>query len=106
MEIDTLTAPNQLQENQQSPEILQLMQTMTDLMRQQQELNIKVHSRGSSGLAEFKKLSPPSFEGSTDLLEAEKWLREMEKAFTVLKSIDEEKVLYATYMLQGDAYDW
>ena len=30
----------------------------------------------------------------------------MEKAFRVLRCIEEEKVNYATYMLQGDAYDW
>jgi hypothetical protein len=30
----------------------------------------------------------------------------MEKAFKVLRCAEEEKVNYATYMLQGDAYDW
>uniref|UniRef100_A0A2N9G313 RNA-directed DNA polymerase n=1 Tax=Fagus sylvatica TaxID=28930 RepID=A0A2N9G313_FAGSY len=59
-----------------------------------------------SNMAEFKRLTPPSFEGSTEPLVAEKWLTEMEKAFKVLKCAEEEKVNYATYMLQGDAYDW
>uniref|UniRef100_A0A2N9GS05 RNA-directed DNA polymerase n=1 Tax=Fagus sylvatica TaxID=28930 RepID=A0A2N9GS05_FAGSY len=57
-------------------------------------------------MTEFKRLTPPSFEGSTEPLVAEKWLTEMEKAFRVLKCAEEEKVNYATYMLQGDAYDW
>ena len=57
-------------------------------------------------MSEFKKLTPPSFEGATDPLEAEKWLAEMGKAFTALGSTDAEKLTYATYMLQGGAYDW
>jgi hypothetical protein len=57
-------------------------------------------------MTEFKKLTPPSFEGSTEPLVADKWLIEMENAFRMLKSAEEEKVNYATYMLQGDAYDW
>ena len=57
-------------------------------------------------MTEFKKLTPPSFEGSTEPLLANKWLTKMKKAFRVLKCAEEENVNYATYMLQGDAYDW
>ena len=59
-----------------------------------------------SNMTEFKRLSPLSFEGPTKPLVAEKWLIEMEKAFRVLRCAKEENVSYATYMLQGDAYDW
>ena len=59
-----------------------------------------------SNMTEFKRFYPPSFEGSTKPLVAEKWLTEMEKAFRVLRCAKEENVSYATYMLQGDAYDW
>ena len=52
-----------------------------------------------SNMTEFKRLTPPSFEASTESLVAEKWLIEMEKAFKVLKCAKEEKVNYATYML-------
>ena len=69
------------------------MQTITELMKLWHELNVKVHSRASSGHMKLKKLSPPSFEGSTYPL------KEIEKAFIVLKSTNEEKVVYATYML-------
>jgi hypothetical protein len=59
-----------------------------------------------SNMTEFKRLTRPSFEGSTKALVADKWLTEMEKAFRVLKCAEEEKVNYATYMLQGDTYGW
>ena len=56
-------------------------------------------------MSEFKKLTRPSFGGTTNPLEA-KWLAEMEKDFHTLRSTDAEKVTYAICMLQGDAYDW
>ena len=31
---------------------------------------------------------------------------EMEKAFTVQECLDEEKIRYAAYLLQGEAYNW
>ena len=33
------------------------------------------------GMIEFKRLSPPTFEGTTKPMEAEKWIIEMEKVF-------------------------
>ena len=60
----------------------------------------------TSTIPKFKKLFPPSFEGTTNLLKAEKWLTKMEQVFSVLKCPDGDKVSHTTYMLQGDAYDW
>ncbi|XP_074323743.1 uncharacterized protein LOC141660655 [Apium graveolens] len=57
-------------------------------------------------ISEFKKLSPPIFEGSTNPSEVDKWLQEMEKIFELLGSTDEQKVNLASYQLQGSAYDW
>ena len=57
-------------------------------------------------MIEFKRLSPPAFEGTTKPMEAEKWIIEMEKVFRVLECFEGEKVAYAAYMLHGDAYDW
>ncbi|XP_074360595.1 uncharacterized protein LOC141700813 [Apium graveolens] len=55
---------------------------------------------------EFKRLTPPVFEGSTNPSEVDKWLQEMEKIFELLGSTDEQKVNLASYQLQGSAYDW
>jgi len=57
-------------------------------------------------MIEFKRLSPPTFEGTTELMEAEKWIIEMEKVLRVLECSEGEKVAYVAYMLHGDAYDW
>ncbi|XP_074360614.1 uncharacterized protein LOC141700827 [Apium graveolens] len=57
-------------------------------------------------ISEFKRLTPPVFEGSTNPSEVDKWLQEMEKIFELLGSTDEQKVNLASYQLQGSAYDW
>ncbi|KAJ0959705.1 hypothetical protein J5N97_000628 [Dioscorea zingiberensis] len=57
-------------------------------------------------IAEFKRTGPPPFEGTTDPDVAEKWIDEMEKAFDVMECTEEEKLRFATYMLQGSAYNW
>ncbi|XP_074350874.1 uncharacterized protein LOC141690121 [Apium graveolens] len=77
----------------------QLAETLATLVGNQQ-------GGPRSLISEFKKLSPPIFEGSTNPLEVDKWLQEMEKIFDLLGSTDEQKVSLASYQLQGSAYDW
>ncbi|XP_017233498.1 uncharacterized protein LOC108207573 [Daucus carota subsp. sativus] len=77
----------------------QLAETLATLVRNQQ-------NRSRSLIAEFKRLSPPIFEGSTNHSEVDKWLQQMEKIFELLGSNDEQKVSLASYQLQGSAYDW
>nr|POF02333.1 hypothetical protein CFP56_31228 [Quercus suber] len=51
------------------------------------------------GMIEFKRLSPRTFEGTTEPMEAEKWIIEMKKVFRVLECFEGEKVVYAAYMM-------
>ncbi|XP_058108827.1 uncharacterized protein LOC131251850 [Magnolia sinica] len=47
---------------------------------------------GIGGLIEkFKRLKPPTFEGLSDPMEAEKWKKQIEKIFTVLGCDEEQK---------------
>ncbi|XP_038983677.1 uncharacterized protein LOC120111190 [Phoenix dactylifera] len=57
-------------------------------------------------LAEFKKFAPSAFKGTSDPLEAETWLNEMEKVFNALRCPDEDRVTFATFMLLGEADIW
>lgn len=41
---------------------------------------------------EFKKLSPLTFKGTTEPLEVDNWIREMEKAFAAQEYQDNEKI--------------
>ncbi|XP_057971400.1 uncharacterized protein LOC131160089 [Malania oleifera] len=55
---------------------------------------------------QFTTLKPPTFVGSTNLIRAENWIQEIEKILVVLRCIDEQKVLYATFKLTGEAERW
>ena len=55
---------------------------------------------------QFHKLHPLAFKGTVDLLEAEAWVGKMEKIFEVLGSDNAQKVLFAAFMLEGDADQW
>ena len=55
---------------------------------------------------EFMSHRPPVFTHAADLLEAEDWLKAVEKMLTVTQCTDREKVLYASGRLQGIASAW
>ncbi|GMY33606.1 hypothetical protein FCV25MIE_28848 [Fagus crenata] len=54
----------------------------------------------------FLKQRPPSFAGGPNPLEAEGWIQKLEKIFEFLGCTDEQKVKFATYMLEGLAEFW
>ncbi|XP_061344646.1 uncharacterized protein LOC133290567, partial [Gastrolobium bilobum] len=54
----------------------------------------------------FRKHSPPHYKGGRDPIAALEWLQEMERIFQVMECDANMKLLYAVYMLQGDAADW
>ncbi|MQL71641.1 hypothetical protein Taro_003967, partial [Colocasia esculenta] len=61
---------------------------------------------GPSTMERFKRLLPPSFNGESDPLLPESWMREIEKIFRDIRCADEDKVTLATYMLQERADVW
>ncbi|KAM0937012.1 putative transcription factor interactor and regulator CCHC(Zn) family [Dioscorea sansibarensis] len=81
--------------------VLQLVEAFTRVLT-----DITKNRNLHNGILEFKKLDPPAFKGSADPLDADEWLEEIEKIFSVTNFDDNQKVLYATFMLQGVAYDW
>ena len=56
----------------------------------------------------FMSFKPPSFYGSTNPIEAEQWLDEMERIFNLLRgqTTTQDQVDLATYMLKGEAIHW
>ncbi|MQL88197.1 hypothetical protein Taro_020745, partial [Colocasia esculenta] len=61
---------------------------------------------GPSIMERFKRMSPLSFKGESDLLLAESWMREIEKIFRAIRCAEDDKVTLATYMLQERADVW
>ena len=56
--------------------------------------------------AEFRKVNPTSFRGAIDLDKAKEWVKAMEKVFSILACIDQQKVAFVTYMLETDTEFW
>ncbi|XP_051185352.2 uncharacterized protein [Lolium perenne] len=77
---------------------------------QQRQMQIVEHIVRSDGkrnrLGDFQKLKPPTFLGTSNPLEAEDWIIAMEKAFDAMDCTDNERVSFATFMLQSSAFEW
>ena len=44
----------------------------------------------TSALEKFRKLDPPTFKGTKDPIEADNWLKELERLFRAMKVSDEQ----------------
>ncbi|XP_035543582.1 uncharacterized protein LOC118347670 [Juglans regia] len=62
--------------------------------------------RGGCTLNQFTQQHPPTFDGRAEALDAESWIKRIEKIFRALFCTDEQKVEFATYMLADEADEW
>ncbi|XP_027343068.1 uncharacterized protein LOC113855636 [Abrus precatorius] len=67
---------------------------------------ITVAIRQSLDVVQQKKSEPPQFFGIDGPNAAELWIREVEKIFITMGCVEDRKVVYAAYMLIGDAEMW
>nr|KYP48551.1 hypothetical protein KK1_029784 [Cajanus cajan] len=58
------------------------------------------------GLYAFTRHNLPRFEGNFDLEGAQRWILKIKRIFNALGCREEHKVIYATYILSGEAEDW
>ena len=59
-----------------------------------------------AGLSEFLRTNPPTFSRSDDPLDADDWLRLIERKLRVAQCPDNEKALLASHQLEGAALSW
>ncbi|KAH7560885.1 hypothetical protein JRO89_XS10G0133500 [Xanthoceras sorbifolium] len=52
---------------------------------------------------QFIRPHPSSFEGTTNLLDVEEWLRELERVFSFMNCTNDQKIACVVFMLKGDA---
>ena len=62
--------------------------------------------QGPMTLANFLKVNPPKFKGSTSPIEADTWFQAMERALQVQVVPEGQRVEFATYLLTGEASYW
>ena len=84
--------------HQQSVTLAQQQQLLQQQLQQQQQAPPPTPTTFKT----FQVVKPPEFRGTQDPVEAQSWLKEMEKAFTLAVVTDEKKVEYASYFLKGE----
>jgi len=77
---------------------------MQALVQNQQNHLVGGEPRDKHG--EFLKGHPLVFSHAADPLEADDWLHAVEKHLNIAQCDDQQKVLYASGQLQGEAQDW
>ncbi|WVZ83110.1 hypothetical protein U9M48_030287 [Paspalum notatum var. saurae] len=65
-----------------------------------------LHDKSLSKMSEFLRLKPPSFSGSQDPMEAEDWMRTIERKLELLNCDEQTKIALATHQLSGTALAW
>jgi hypothetical protein len=86
-------------------QILQaLAQTMVHM--QQQQPNHVPQPHQPSRLGEFKRTQPPVFSYAVEPIDADDWLKDIDRKLHVAQCNDREMVLYASHQLTGQALDW
>ena len=78
-------------------------QTMTQIIR---EIGNHVQNQNGprpqqSHLNDFQRTVPPKFSTATDPLDAEDWIRTMDKKLEIARVQEQDKVAYATHYLEG-----
>ncbi|CAN6251028.1 unnamed protein product [Urochloa humidicola] len=86
----------------------QLMQTMAQsmAMMQQNQQNQQHQAPVRDRRVEFMKGNPPKFTHASNPLQADDWLKAVERQLNIAQCTDREKVLYASGQLEGAALDW
>ncbi|KAM0875723.1 hypothetical protein ACQ4PT_036603 [Festuca glaucescens] len=98
----------QAEENQ-----ARMMQTHAKMLEQiatrLAEPRVTRETRKESGKprwGDFHKTNPSIFASSDEPLDADDWLRDIERRLKTIECSDKEKVLFATHQLQGPAAAW
>ncbi|PON45789.1 hypothetical protein PanWU01x14_256640, partial [Parasponia andersonii] len=55
---------------------------------------------------QFRRIKPSSFQGGTDPLIVEGWIKELEHVFRLLTCTDQQRVECAIFMMKGEAAHW
>jgi hypothetical protein len=92
-----LTTQNQLMQA--------MLQTLNNIQPTQQQAPPPPPSH-QSHLAEFLRTRPTTFSQAKDRMDAEDWLKRVEKKLVMAQCMDREKVLFAAHQLYETATNW
>ncbi|WVZ51952.1 hypothetical protein U9M48_003049 [Paspalum notatum var. saurae] len=86
---------------------MQMMATMTNAVHVLQQAQAQPPPRPPRDRrGDFLKGHPPTFSHATEPLQADDWLRAVERQLDIAQCNDRERVLYGSGQLRGAALDW
>jgi len=80
--------------------------TMANLLAQQNQAPPPPPPQPRDKHREFMSHKPPTYYHSADPLQADDWLKAVEKMLDIAQCNDREKILYASGRLEGSTADW
>jgi PKD repeat protein len=86
--------------------ILQTLNNMQSNQQHHQQQAPPPPPPHQSQLAEFLQTHPTTFSQAKDPMEAEDWLKGIEKKLVITQCMDHEKVLFVAHQLFGTAVNW
>jgi hypothetical protein len=93
-------------EETQTPDLNTLARVMTTQTQLLQAIANNQGNRGGSSFGEFMRTKPPTFATAEEPMDAEDWLRIIEKKLTLVRVREADKVIFAANQLEGPAGDW
>jgi hypothetical protein len=85
----------------------QMLQTIQQTLVNMQATQPQVSSPPPRDrLGEFQRTKPPTFSQAMEPMDADDWLKSVEKKLQVVQCNNREKVLLASHQLSGPAADW
>jgi hypothetical protein len=87
-------------------QMLQTMQHTMANMQQSQGHQPVPQPQHRDKLGEFQRTKPPTFSHSNEPMDADDWLKTIEKKLQVVQCNNREKVLFASHQLDGPTADW
>ncbi|WVZ70284.1 hypothetical protein U9M48_018961 [Paspalum notatum var. saurae] len=85
---------------------IQMMATLNNAVQALQNVQANPQPQQRDRRGDFMKGHPPTFSHSADPLQADDWLRAVERQLDIPQCNDQERVLYAAGQLRGAALDW
>jgi hypothetical protein len=93
-------------QNQLMQAVLQTLNNMQPNQQAHQQQVPPPPPPHQSRLAEFLRTHPTTFSQAMDPMDAEDWLKGVEKKLVIAQCTDREKVLFAAHQLYGTAANW
>jgi hypothetical protein len=82
-----------------------MLQTLNNMQPNQQQV-LPPPPPHQSHLVEFLRTRPTTFSQAKDHMDAEDWLKGVEKKLVIAQCTDREKVLFAAHQLYGTTANW